>query len=126
MAQDWCVDLCQAQKQAMEHDKKIVLAFSGSDWCAPCMKLEKEIWSSEEFKAYAKDHFVMLKADFPRKKKNKLSKEQEKKNARLAERYNKAGYFPYVVVMNAEGEVLGSIGYEKVGPMEYAQRLESF
>lgn len=125
-AQEWHLDLEKAQQLAGEQNKKIVLAFSGSDWCAPCMKLEKEVWSSDEFKSYAAAHFVLVKADFPRRKKNKLSAEQEEENALLAERYNKGGYFPYVVVLNAEGEVLGSAGYEKIAPMEYAKLLDAY
>ena len=48
---------------------------------------------------YAKDHFVMLKADFPRKRANKLNSEQQEKNNKLAEIYNQKGYFPFVVVL---------------------------
>lgn len=124
--QDWQTDFEQAKKIAGEKNQPIVLVFQGSDWCAPCMKLDKEIWSSDEFKAYAKDHFVMLKADFPRKKANTLSEEQQKKNNRLAEKYNLNGYFPYVVVLDKNGKVLGETGYEKTTVTEYIKILESF
>ena len=72
-AQVWNNDFTTAKKLAQEQNKKIILVFQGSDWCGPCIKLEKEIWSSEEFKTYAKDHFILLKADFPKKKANKNS-----------------------------------------------------
>lgn len=124
--QDWQTDFELAKKIAGEKNQPIVLVFQGSDWCAPCMKLDKEIWSSDEFKAYAKDHFVMLKADFPRKKANTLSEEQQKKNNRLAEKYNLNGYFPYVVVLDKNGKVLGETGYEKTTVTEYIKILESF
>ncbi|MFO7825823.1 MAG: thioredoxin family protein [Cyclobacterium sp.] len=71
-AQEWQLDLSQAQKIAQETDRRIVFVFSGSDWCAPCIKLEKEIWQSVEFQSYAKGNYVMLRADFPRKKANQL------------------------------------------------------
>ncbi len=125
-SQDWKLNIDEAKELASEKNLPIILVFQGSDWCAPCIKLDKEIWSTDEFKAYAKDHFVMLQADFPRKKANRLEETQEKHNKELAERYNQSGYFPHVVVLNASGEVLGRLGYEKVSPKEYIDTLNGF
>jgi len=125
-AQEWQTDLATAQGIATAKNQKILLVFSGSDWCAPCMKLEKEIWTSAEFKTFAKENFVLLKADFPRRKKNKLSKEQQEKNNILAEKYNANGYFPFVVVLTNDGKVRGTTGYKKVKPKEYLEILTSF
>ena len=124
-AQEWKTDLAQAKALAEDKHVPIVLVFQGSDWCAPCIKLEREIWSSEVFRAYAADHFVMLKADFPKKKANVLPREQREKNQALAERYNKKGYFPLVVLLDEKGDVLGTTGYAKVGPEQYIELLES-
>tara|TARA_R110002012_G_scaffold81440_6_gene206030 strand:+ start:5204 stop:5641 length:438 start_codon:yes stop_codon:yes gene_type:complete len=125
-AQEWQTDFETAKQISSEENRPIVLVFQGSDWCAPCIKLDREIWSSEEFKAYAKDHFVMLQADFPRKKKNSLPNVQQQKNNQLAEKYNKQGYFPFVVILDNEGNVLGEAGYEKTTPAAYIEKLESF
>lgn len=125
-AQIWNTDIATAKKTAQEQNRKIILVFQGSDWCAPCIKLEKEIWSSEEFKTYSNQHFVLLKADFPKKKANKLSKEQQDKNDLLAEKYNQNGYFPLVVVLDKTGKVLGTTGYKNLSPAEYIKLLSSF
>lgn len=125
-AQDWHTDLNEAKKIASEKNQEIILVFQGSDWCAPCIKLDTEIWSTQEFINYSKKHFVMLKADFPRKSKNKLDKTQQEKNNQLAEKYNTQGYFPYVVVLDKNGEVKGSTGYKNVSPSEYIKILNSF
>lgn len=125
-AQDWQSDFEIAKRNATDKNKNIILVFQGSDWCAPCIKLEKEIWSSDEFKDYAKDNFILLKADFPRKKANKLTDEQQEKNNKLAEKYNKQGFFPLVVVLDKNGKVLGNTGYEKMDPAEYIKLLSSF
>ncbi|MEX2514441.1 MAG: thioredoxin family protein [Cyclobacteriaceae bacterium] len=125
-AQEWQLDLNEAQKLAQETDRKIILVFSGSDWCAPCIKLEKEIWESAVFQAYAKDNYVLLRADFPRKKANKLSEEQAGKNGELAEKYNPDGYFPLVVVLDKRAAVLGNTGYKKMSPQEYIKHLNSY
>lgn len=125
-AQDWQTNLQKAQQLAKEKELPIVLVFQGSDWCAPCIKLDRDIWSSEEFKTYAKEHYIMLKADFPRKSKNQLTADQQAHNNQLAETYNPNGYFPLVVVMDASGKVLGKTGFEKMTPKEYINLLNSF
>lgn len=125
-AQNWVTDFDEAKKIAIEKNQHIILVFQGSDWCAPCIKLEKEIWSTEEFKTYSENNFVMLLADFPRKKKNTLTKNQQLQNNQLMEKYNLRGYFPYVVVLDKNGITLGSTGYKKTSPSEYIKLLNSF
>lgn len=125
-AQEWQTDFNEAQKIALEKNQKIILVFQGSDWCAPCIKLDTEIWSTKEFTDYSKENFVLLKADFPRKKKNKLDDFQQEKNNKLAEKYNTNGYFPLVVVLDKNANVLGNTGYKKVSPSEYIKILNSF
>ena len=82
--------------------------------------------NTDEFQNLAKDRFVMLKADFPRRKKNQLSEAQESHNKSLASKYNPNGYFPYVVVLDPSGKVLGQSGYEKTSPKAYFNKLNSF
>ena len=79
-AQEWILDFDEAQVKAVEQDKNILLVFQGSDWCVPCMKLEKNIWESDEFIKYSQENLILVKADFPKKKSNKLSKAQMDKN----------------------------------------------
>jgi len=124
-SQNWLSDINEAKKLAMNEHKPIILVFQGSDWCAPCMKLEKEIWSTEQFKKYAAEHYVLLKADFPKRKQNALSKEQQDKNNLLAETYNKQGFFPYVVILNSDARVIGSTGYKDMSCQDYINHLNS-
>ncbi len=99
-------DLTEAELHAKENHKHILLVFSGSDWCIPCIKMEKEIFEKESFANYAKDHLVLLHADFPRLKKHQLPKDQLKRNEELAEKYNKQGAFPFTVLLDANGKEL--------------------
>lgn len=122
-AQEWQTDFSKAKELASKENKPIILVFQGSDWCAPCIKLDREIWSTEAFKKYASEHYVMLKADFPKRKKNVLSEAQTAANAQLAELYNKNGIFPFVVVLDAQGKVLGETGYKKTSPENYIKEL---
>ena len=125
-SQKWVTNLKEAKNIAANKNQNIVLVFQGSDWCAPCIKLEKEIWITDEFQTLNKDHFVMLKADFPRKKKNQLSETQQIQNNKLAELYNPNGFFPLVVVLDKNGKTLGKLGYEKTTPSQYFKKLSTF
>ena len=125
-AQEWQTDFAKAKQIATNEKKPIILVFQGSDWCAPCIKLDREVWSTDTFKKYAGKNYVMLLADFPRRKKNLLSEAQTEANAVLAEKYNKQGYFPFVVVLNSEGKVLGESSYKKTTPDKYIEELNSF
>ncbi len=126
LAQNWIMDYSEALEIANQKNQKIILVFQGSDWCGPCIKLDKEILKTDKFKDYANNHYVMLKADFPKKKKNLLPNEQQNKNNILAEKYNKYGYFPFVVVLNKNGIVMGETGYKKVSPTAYIEIINSF
>ena len=125
-AQNWETDWKVATQKSKKNNQKLILVFSGSDWCIPCIKLEKEIWEAESFKAYALENYVLLRADFPKRKKNALSKEKQTHNDKLAERFNAAGYFPLVVVISTEEKVLGKLGYEKSTPEKYIELINAF
>ncbi|MEB8344717.1 thioredoxin family protein [Flavobacteriaceae bacterium KMM 6898] len=125
-AQDWKESYQEAITMAQKEDKPIILVFSGSDWCAPCIKLDRDIWQSDEFKAYAKQNYVVYKADFPRKKENKLKEQLVQHNKELADRYNPKGYFPLVLVLDKNGKTLGEMGYQKTTPKEYITLLNSY
>ncbi|MEZ4779028.1 MAG: thioredoxin family protein [Flavobacteriaceae bacterium] len=125
-SQNWETNFEVAKTKAQEKNLPIILVFQGSDWCAPCIKLDREIWSSEAFKKFAKDHYVMLQADFPRKKKNALPSDLEVQNKALAEQYNKQGIFPFVAVLDKNGKKLGETGYLKTTPDDYLKHLNSF
>lgn len=101
--------LDQAKQQAKEKNELILLNFSGSDWCIPCMKLHKNIIETEKFKQLLNDHIIVyINADFPRNKKNQLSADEKKENASLADLYNADGIFPNTLLLNANGKILKS------------------
>ena len=125
VSQEWQTNFEEAKKIATEQDKNVVIVFSGSDWCAPCIKLDKNIWQSEAFKKEAAAKWVLVKANFPRKKANELPKEQTEHNRKLAEKYNMEGSFPLVVVLDKNGKVLGKMGFKNVSPEEYIKMIHA-
>lgn len=100
------VTLDSALAQAHSQHKQVLLRFSGSDWCIPCIRMEKELFSDAGFHSFAESSLVQLDADFPRLKKHQLPKAQQAENDRLAERYNPQGEFPLLVLLDDQGRVL--------------------
>lgn len=122
-SQNWHTNINEAKKIATEQDKKIVLVFSGSDWCAPCIKLDKNVFKSDVFNKTADEKWVLVKADFPKKKGNSLSPELTQSNRELAEKYNKSGNFPFVLVLDKDGKVLAANGYKNISAEDYVAML---
>ena len=107
----------------MEH-KFILLNFSGSDWCGPCIRLHKDVFASEHFLSIAKNKLVLINADFPRSKKNQLSAEKQKINDQLADKYNPKGNFPFTLLLNENAEIVKSWdGYPK-DPNAFLDEIE--
>lgn len=124
-AQNWSTNIEEAKAKAAAENKLIILVFSGSDWCAPCIKLDKNVWQSEVFKSFATEKLVLVRADFPKKKANVLPEALQNSNKALAEKYNQEGYFPLVVVLNAQGKVVAKKGYENQNATQYVTELEA-
>lgn len=125
-AQQWEEDFEMAQEKAFLEEKKLLLVFSGSDWCIPCIRLEKEVWQAAVFLAYAKENLVLYRADFPKRKKNQLPQALKEKHESLAALYNPKGYFPWVVVFGTDKAVKGTFIYTKNPVSYYIEQIKSF
>jgi len=102
----WHYNLEDAKQLARKEHKHILLNFSGSDWCGPCIRMRTEIFESNVFQKMADTELVLVNADFPRNKKNQLSPKQQEVNNAEADRYNSQGKFPYTVLLDTNGKVL--------------------
>lgn len=125
-AQDWMSNYDEAVAKAEKENKPILLVFSGSDWCGPCIKMDAKIWKSTEFITYSKENLILYKADFPQKKANQLSKEIKLTNGKLAEKYNRSGFFPLVIILDSKQKLLGKTAYKKLSPKKYIAHLSTF
>ena len=122
----WITDFETAKQTAKTEHKYILLNFSGSDWCGPCIEMNKAVFDTDLFKKYAEKNLVLLNADFPRLKKHALSHDQEKKNDQLAETYNKKGIFPLTVLLTADGVPIKTWeGFPRVSANEFIMQLQS-
>jgi thioredoxin-related protein len=122
----WLGDFNTATSEATKEDKLILINFSGSDWCGPCIRLRKEILESSTFEDYAKDHLVLVRADFPRQKKNQLDAVQVKRNETLADKYNPEGKFPFTLLVDKNGKVLKEWdGFPNESPGNFVSDVKS-
>jgi thioredoxin-related protein len=122
----WQPDFETAKKIARETHKLILLNFSGSDWCGPCMRLRKEIFESSVFSKMSDTTLVMVNADFPRNKKNQLDEQVRKQNEALADTYNPSGKFPFTLLLDANGKVITSWdGLPAENAIEFAEHIKS-
>lgn len=122
----WETDFEKAKQRAAVEHGFILLNFSGSDWCGPCISLRREIFETVAFKEFAENNLVLVNADFPRLKKNQLTKDQQKKNDLLADKYNEQGHFPYTVLLDAGGNIINSWdGFPKETPEEFIAEVKA-
>jgi len=119
----WHSNYNKALEIAKAENHPILIVFSGSDWCKPCIKLREQILVKPEFSSWAKDNVVCITADFPKQKKNALSPLQQKQNDALAEKFNPKGVFPLVIVLNPNEKVLGFKTFEDVTPEQFTKEL---
>lgn len=120
-------DLTKAKESAKNEHKLILLKFSGSDWCVPCIRLQKQIMDNEQFQIFSDKNLILMNADFPRLKKNKLSKDDQEKNDALAEKFNKDGIFPKLILLNSDGKILAHWdGFNNWSPQTLIDNIKQF
>ena len=118
----WLTDFSKAQAQAKADKKLVLLDFTGSDWCGWCMKLDREILATPEFKRFADEHLVLVKIDFPMHRPQPA--DERARNAELAARFQVQGY-PTLVLLNAGAKPCGTLGYMRGGPGAFIDQLNS-
>ena len=124
MAALWRNDFPGALKQARSASKRVLLDFTGSDWCPWCVKFDQDVLSTGTFAAYAGQNLELVKVDFPRH--TLLGEEQQRANHALAKQFSVDG-FPTYVLLNADGRELGrQVGYRAGGPDAFIAELEGF
>lgn len=123
----WENDFDTAKQKARDQHRFILLEFSGSDWCIPCIRFRKDVLETNEFTKFADTSLVLLNADFPRLKKNQLPKTQQQKNDQLADRYNPTGIFPLTILLDANGNKLKTWeGYPDLNSEEFISQINQY
>ena len=121
---EWQTDYEQALATAKAAKKCVLLDFTGSDWCGPCIQMKKVVFSKAAFLNYANTNLVLVEIDYPRVK--TLPEKITKQNERLMHQYgiDKSGY-PTVILLNPDGKILGQLeGYSGERPADIIAWVE--
>ena len=117
----WYTDMNEAFEIASQENKPLMLFFTGSDWCGWCIRLQKEVFKTSDFEAWAKENVVLVELDFPRK--TALDRNTQIQNYQMQKMFQVRGY-PSILFakpeMMADGKKnlknLGRTGYVRGGP----------
>ncbi|MDX2247716.1 MAG: thioredoxin family protein [Bacteroidia bacterium] len=121
----WYTDFDTVIQIAQRENRPILMVFSGSDWCKPCIKLQKEVFDQRVFEEYAAQNLVLLKLDFPRYKKNRLPDSLQIHHESLAEKFNPEGGFPFICLLNSEGTVITQTQFPTIQPEDFVRYLSN-
>ena len=123
----WLTDLAAAQAQAKAEHKSVLLFFHGSDWCPPCIEMQRQVINSPAFAQYTRRALVLVDVDFPEK--SKQTDELRRANLALKAKFNlslePSEGFPTIVLLNQTGEtVFQETGYDGGGAAEILPELQ--
>lgn len=124
----WHTNYEKAIKEASTKNQPILLFFHGSDWCPPCIQMQKEVFSNKDFIAFASNKVIFLDVDFPYQ--NPLSPQQLKHNMAVKLKFGlpkefKEG-FPQVIIIDATGKVLyQEKGYDGKGAGNLTSKINA-
>ena len=117
-------DYQSALAQARQTGQRVLLHFTGSDWCPYCKYLESEVIETGAFQQFVAGHYIFMTVDFPRS--SQLPPEIKAQNNALQQKFGVSG-FPTLLVIDGNERVLGQMsGYNPGwGPGPVIARLQA-
>lgn len=109
-ADPWLTDFDRAKAQAAEQKKRLLVLFTGTDWCPPCQRFQAEVAGNEDFLRIFSPAFVFVKVDWLRNR-PQPAEEAARVNA-LRREYGIASY-PTLLVLAADGTKLMRVDTRK-------------
>lgn len=119
----WSTNFEEALSEAKISGKFMMIYFTGSDWCPPCIALNREVLSKKAFHDFAKEHLVLIKVDDPEG--YTLEESVRLQNERLNVNYRVFFRYPTVVLADSEGIEVARTSYRTGGAAQYVQHLKS-
>lgn len=117
---NWHTNYKESIDLAKKESKPLFIYFTGSDWCGWCLKIQKEILGTPEFKELVNDKFVFVEIDFPLKK--AMTPELFKQNEELKKNFKIEGV-PTIILLSPEGKEIAILHYREGGGKAYAEYL---
>ncbi len=114
-----------ALAEAKRTKRKVLLHFTGSDWCYYCKMLDQEVLSRSDFRQFAEANYITVTLDFPHE--TPIAPEVKQQNQELAQKFSVTGY-PTLLVLNSDEKELGRLsGYNPgSGPSAVIDGLKPF
>ena len=118
----WGHDVSAALSKAKKNGTLVLMDFTGSDWCPPCMALHDFVLTQSEFIDFAEKNLELVELDFPQSK--SIDEKLAEANDKLAKKYNVEG-FPTIIVMDSAGRILHrDVGYSGKNAKAYTANLK--
>jgi thiol:disulfide interchange protein len=96
--QGWMTDIDAALAKGKTEKKAVMVEFTGSDWCPPCIMMHKKVFSKKAFTAKASKKYILVVIDIPNK-----DPDLKKKNSLVLEKYKVSGV-PTVLLFGDDGK----------------------
>ena len=100
-AEGWGTNFKKAIEEGRAKKLPVLMVFSGSDWCQPCISLDRDILKKKSFIEEASKKYILFNADYPIN--TRLGQELQAQNKSLAAKYSIYS-FPTVVVIDPNSE----------------------
>ena len=94
----WLTNLDEGVKKAKAEGKLVMVEFTGSDWCKPCMVMNEKVFSDKQFLKKAQEGYVLVMLDAPHS-----DPELSKSTEAVMEKWKIEGY-PTVLLLTEEGK----------------------
>jgi protein disulfide-isomerase len=123
---EWTMDFDAAKALAKEKHLALLMNFTGSDWCGWCKLMDKNVFSKDDWKNYAKDKLVLVFIDFP-KDKALVPEKRAEANKILSEKFEVQGYPTYIVLASDGEKQLGRLGASRdTTPASFIQSIKKY
>lgn len=123
---EWTMDYEAAKALAKEKKLTILMNFTGSDWCGWCKLMDKNVFSTEQWKSYATQNLVTVFIDFP-KNKSLVPEKRAEANKALSEKFGVQGYPTYILLASDGEKQLGKLGASRdATPASFIQGIKKY
>lgn len=106
----WLIGMDRAKEKATAENKDMLLYFTGTDWCPPCIDLDEKIFSQAEFLDPILEKFILVKIEFLRDYKRQ-SEALQKANEETGKRYDVVSY-PTIILADSNGRPYARTGWQ--------------
>ena len=95
-AEGWGTNFKKAKEEGRAKKLPVLMVFSGSDWCQPCISLDRDILKKKSFIEEASKKYILFNADYPIN--TRLGQELQAQNKSLAAKYSIYSFPTFVVI----------------------------